>query len=366
MSDYTLRRLAEWTPHSGVILGWPGLEGILKDYPDMLAKATQEVSNIAQAIAHFEPVTLAVGAERIGEAEAYFSEIVTPFPIQLHRIEGDSMDVWLRDIGPVFVIKEGPRDNRSLAGLDYNFNGWGGRYPTPTTTEFAKKFLREKRIERIETSIVTEGGALETDGEGTLLLTESSIINDNRNPGKSRQQIENELIRTLGVEKIIWIPGRPGLDSTDCHIDALARFVRPGVILLSKANEEKPTDWTVVYEEALEILSSATDARGRPFEIIEVEEPDEDLFEPPPKGALRVKGIEDDRAVRSYTNYLLVNGGIILPQFGDPSHDAAAIRAAQMLFGEERRIYPVLIDQLPILGGGVHCATQEVPLIPEN
>lgn len=327
----------------------------------MLAKATEEVSNIAQAVAHFEPVTLVVGNERIEEAKAYFSEIHTPFPISLQRIEGDSMDVWLRDIAPVFVIKEGPGANRSLAGLDYNFNGWGGRYPTPTTVEFAKKFLEDEKIERIETSIVTEGGALETDGEGTLLVTESSIVNDNRNPGKSRHDIEEELKRTLGVEKFIWIPGRPGLDSTDCHIDALARFVRPGVILLSKANEVKPTDWTVVYEEALEILSSATDARGRPFEIIEVEEPDEGLFEPPSKDVKGVKGIEDDRAVRSYTNYLLVNGGIILPQFGDPAHDAAAIRTAQMLVGDERRIYPVLIEQLPILGGGIHCATQEIP-----
>lgn len=363
MSGYNLRRRAEWTPHSGIILGWPGLEGILKDYPEYLARATQEVSNIAQAVAHFEPVTLVVGAERIEEAEVYFNDIETPFSIRLHRIQGDSMDIWMRDIAPVFVIKENPGEG-TLVGLDYNFNGWGGKYPTPTTCELARKILEDMGLERIETSIVTEGGALETDGEGTLILTASSIVNDNRNPGKSRQDIEEELIRTLGVEKIIWIPGRDGLDSTDCHIDALARFARPGVILLSRANEVDPTDWTIVYEEARSILSTATDAKGRTFEIIEVEEPDEDLFEPPPKGVKGVKGIDDDRAVRSYVNYLLVNGGIILPQFGDPAHDAAAIRATQRVFGEERKIYPVLIEQLPVLGGGVHCATQEIPELP--
>ncbi|KAL6892138.1 putative agmatine deiminase [Trichoderma evansii] len=357
MSDFNLRRPAEWTPQNNVILGWPGLNGILKEYPDMLEKATEEVSQLARAIAHFEPVILIVGNERIDEAKAYFSEVQTPFQIQLEHIEGDGMDVWLRDFAPVFVIKEG----RGLVGLDYNFNGWGGRYPTPTIVEFAKKFLKDKNIERIETSIVTEGGALETDGEGTLLVTESSIVNGNRNPGKNRQEIEDELKRTLGVRKVIWIPGRPELDSTDCHIDALARFVRPGTILLSKANEGNPTDWTTVYEEALEILSSATDANGRPFEIIEVEEPDEGLFKPPPKGNMGVEGIDDDRAVRSYTNYLLVNGGIILPQFGDPAHDVAAIRIAQMVYGGERRIIPVLIEQLPILGGGIHCHTQEIP-----
>ncbi|OTA03058.1 peptidyl arginine deiminase [Trichoderma parareesei] len=356
MSDVTFQRQAEWAPQKEILMAWPGLEGILHDYPERLAKATQEVSNLAAAIAHFQPVTVVVGTERIEEAEAHFAEVDTPFPIRVHRIEGDSMDVWMRDIAPVFVVKNGPGNDRSLVGLDYNFNGWGGRYPTPTTIHAAKTILKDLKIERIETSIVTEGGALEADGDGTLLVTESSIVNENRNPGQSRQEIEDELVRTLGIKKVIWIPGRPGLDSTDCHIDALARFVRPGVIALSKANEKEPTDWTVVYEEALEILSSATDAKGRPFEIVEIEEPDEEIFE----GG----GFGDDRAVRSYVNYLLVNGGIILPQFGDPAHDAAAIRAAQMLFGDERRIFPVLVDELPRLGGGIHCSTQEVPLFP--
>ena len=364
MSDFTLQRRAEWAPQRRILLGWPGLESELKDYPEMLAKATSEVSAVAQAIAQFTPVTLIVGVERVEEAELHFNEVDTPFEIKVHRIEGGSMDIWLRDFGPTFVIKEGPGADRSLAGLDYNFNGWGGRYPTPTTVQLARTFLKDQQIERLGTSIVAEGGALETDGEGTLLVTESSIVNDNRNPGTSRQEVEDELMRTLGVEKVIWIPGRADLDSTDCHIDALARFVRPGVIMLSKANEVKPTDWTVVYEEARDILSSATDAKGRPFEIIEVEEPDEELFEPVPTDLKGVKGITEQRPVRSYVNYLLVQGGVILPQFGDPAHDAAAIGATQRVFGNERRICPVLIEQLPNLGGGIHCITQEVPMFP--
>ncbi|PHH62961.1 hypothetical protein CDD81_6386 [Ophiocordyceps australis] len=354
MADYTLHRRAEWAPHKEAMLGWPGLEGTLKDYPDVLAKATEEVTRLSQAIAQFQPVSLHVGPERYEEAEAAMADIDTPFLISVRKIEGESMDVWLRDFGPTFVMKEG--GGFSLVGLDYNFNGWGGRYPTPTIVEFIRKVLKERSVERIETSIVAEGGALETDGDGTLLVTESSIVNDNRNPGKSRQEIEDELIRTLGVEKVIWIPGRAGIDSTDCHIDALVRFVRPGVLLLSKANEAKPTDWTIVYEEARDILNSATDAKGRPFEIVEIEEPDEELFEP--------GGFENDPPVRSYVNFFMVQGGVILPQFGDPAHDAAAISAVDKVMGNDRRICPVLIEQLPRLGGGIHCATQEVPLFP--
>ncbi|OAA77200.1 peptidylarginine deiminase-like enzyme [Akanthomyces lecanii RCEF 1005] len=352
-NDSNFHRRAEWAPHKETILSWPGLEGTLKEHPERLARATQEVSNIAQAIAHFEPVTVIVGSERIEEAETHFAGLDTPFPIKLHRIEGTNLDIWLRDFAPTFVVKE---SDGSLAGLDWNFNGWGGRYPTPTTKTLAKTFLSDNSIERIETSIVTEGGALETDGDGTLLVTESSILNDNRNPGKSRKDVETELRRTLGAEKVIWIPGRKRADATDCHVDALARFVRPGVVLLSKANEVEAKDRTIVYEEAFEILANASDAMGRPFEIVEIEEPDQEMFPPSDFG--------HSPPVRSYVNYVLANGGIILPQFGDPAHDAAAIRAVQRLFGDERRIYPILIEELPQLGSGPHAATQEMPVFP--
>ncbi|PHH75602.1 hypothetical protein CDD82_4374 [Ophiocordyceps australis] len=355
MSDSSLSRRAEWAPQSEVMLGWPDLKGVYQKHPEILAKATQEVTIIAQAIAHFQPVSLYVDAERYEEAEGTLADIETPFKISLKKVEGDGMDLWLRDFGPTFVIQDKDGDKR-IVGLDYNYNGLGGSNPTPATCEFAKKVLGERSMERIETSIVAEGGALQVDGDGTLLATKSSILNDNRNPGKSEQEIEDELVRTLGLEKIIWIPGRPGIDVTDCHIDALARFLRPGVVVLSKANQVKPTDWTMVYEEALEILSSTIDAKGRPLEILEIEEPDQELFEP--------GGFGNNPPVRSYVNFLMVPGGIILPQFGDPAHDSAALRTIQGVVGDERRIYPVLIEQLPRLGGGVHCATQEIPLLP--
>ncbi|KHN96837.1 Peptidyl-arginine deiminase, Porphyromonas-type [Metarhizium album ARSEF 1941] len=109
------------------------------------------------------------------------------------------------------------------------------------------------------------------------------------------------------------------------------------------------------------VLLPATDAKGRPLEVMEVEEPDEECFEPPPKSG---EGTADERPVRSHVNYLPVNGGIILPQFGDPAHDAAAIRTAQRAFGHERRIHPVLVEELPLRGGGIHCRTQEMPMFP--
>ncbi|KAL6904478.1 putative agmatine deiminase [Trichoderma evansii] len=335
MADFPLHCLPEWAPQSKSLVGWPSLQGILKDDYEKLANATIEIS------------------VRYKEAEEYFSNIETPFPITLHRTEEKETDIWLRDFAPGFAIRQGLGGGHNLVGVDWNFNGCGAKYPTSMIGSFARRYLQYSRIARIETSIVTEGGALETDGEGTLLVTESSIVNDTRNPGKSRENIEIELQRALGVEKIIWIPGRKGMDSTDFHIDGLVRFTRPGHLIISKPNGTKTIEWTAVYKEALEILSVATDAKGRPFEIIEIEEPDPEIF--PPEG-----GFQNKRALYSYVSYVLVNGGVILPQFGDPKQDEIAAGVMQQLFGNERGIFPVLIEDLPRLGGGIHRVTQEI------
>jgi agmatine deiminase len=213
----------------------------------------------------------------------------------------------------------------------------------------------------VNSSVVTEGGSLEVDGEGTLLVTKSSILNDNRNPGKSADQVEQELRRTLGVDKIIWIPGRKNLDVTDWHIDGMARFVAPGKVVLSKPSHLDDDVTTRIYEEAYDILQNATDAKGRRLEIVEIQEADMYSL-----GLDRqtLRGIEDgkeDAPAYTYVNYLLVNDGVIFPQFGDRKADAAALKAIRRLY-KDREVEPVFLEMLPQLGGGIHCATQEVPL----
>ncbi|KAH8122304.1 agmatine deiminase [Trichoderma asperellum] len=358
MANFSLHLLPEWAPQSKSLVSWPSLQGILGDDYEKLANATTEISAVAEGIAQFQPVTVLIpGHERYREAEEYFANIETPFPITLHQTEEKEMDIWLRDFAPGFAIRQDLRGGHSLVGLDWSFNGYGAKYRTTVTEFLTKRALQYSHIERIETSIVTEGGALETDGDGTRLVTESSIAKDDTNPGRSREYIEIELQRTLGVDKIIWIPGRKCIDSTDCDIDALVRFIRPGVLIISKPNETKESEWTTFYKEALKILSITTDAKGRLFEIIEVEEPDPETFPPG-------DGFADYRAMYSYVSYVLVNGGVILPQFGEPKHDAAAVCVMQSLFGNERGIFPVLIEDLPRLGSAIHRVTQGIPQFP--
>lgn len=361
---------AEWGRHARTILAWPSRNS--KAYPSArdLEAATNDVSSIAEAVARFEPVTLIVDNERAAEASQRFARARTGgrHPVQLHPIAADGLDLWMRDIAPTFVVGEGPVNPAGEAakacplphGVDFNFNGWGNRHPAQDCLELARSFLQSTSMERIQASIVTEGGALEVDGQGTLLATESSIINENRNQGKSRQVIENELRRCLGVSKVIWVPGVKGVDTTDCHIDALVRFARPGVVLLSRPTGPPDAVWARVYEKTREILSCAVDAEGRSLEMIDVQEPHPDVLG---LGEEATTGAEPEGPpVTSYVNYLLVNGGIIVPQFGDKKADASAMATLGEVFGPSRRAVGVYIDELPFLGGGIHCATQQIPL----
>jgi agmatine deiminase len=303
-----------------------------------------------------------VDRQRLAEAEEWLASATVrrAHEIHVHPVAGDQLDLWMRDIAPTFTIRRDIESGRHvLDGVVFNFNGWGGRFTSETCSSLARTYLGNVGIQPVLSSITSEGGALEVDGEGTLMASESSLINDNRNPGLSKDQIEAELSRVLGVTKFIWIPGLKNGDATDFHIDAYARFARPGVVLVSTPSEtEKASAWTEAYAGAREILSSATDAQGRKLEIIEIQEP-------------RLENLvteEDDlgqygyRPVHSYVNLLIVNGGVIFPQFGDEKMDRLSEETAKKVFGEEREVVPVLIRELPLIGGGIHCSSQEVPL----
>ena len=191
---------------------------------------------------------------------------------------------------------------------------------------------------------------MEVDGQGTLLATESSLINPNRNPGLNKTQIEEKLKSALGLEKVIWFKGVRDEDTTDCHIDALARFVEPGTVLLSLPHGSRSDVWWEVYEDAREVLERQTDARGRKFKVVELMEPQLEV----------VDGGTDEGGVFSYVNYYLVNGGVIAPSFGDQDADEKCKEVLGELFpGKE--VVQVRINMLPRTGGGIHCATQQVP-----
>jgi agmatine deiminase len=352
-----MHRAAEWECHDEVIMAWPSIKN--DAYADKgggrdLADATRDISAIAEAVAEFEQVTLLVTPDRLQEAKKRFQHDRDQIFIQpVH--DYPKLDLWMRDMAPTFVF-----DGCHLAGIDYNFNGWGNKFPVNAFESLASQVCDNMALTRVSTWLVTEGGSLETDGEGTLLITDSSIINEKRNPGRSQQQIEGELRRTLGVTKIIWLPGVKGGDITDGHVDGLARFIAPGKVVISRPNNLDDSNFSQVFRDARSILSNTTDADGRRLEVIEMVEADLYSLGLDRRTLKDIESEKEDYPSLSYVNWLLVNGGVIFPQFGDKKADAAALTIIRDLY-RDRRVKTVRLDQLPFLGGGIHCSTQEVP-----
>lgn len=330
------RRLgAEWESHTRTFMSWPALDPV---WAEDLPYVREDIARIARAVAEYEEVVLMARPSQLKAAQRACGSQVEVIPLEVD-------DLWARDTVPLFVEEDG-----AVVGVDLNFNGWGDKQTHENDALVGETLLAKYRIPRVEAPLVAEGGSFETDGEGTLLITESSIVNDNRNRGKSRDQIEDELIETLGVEKVIWLAGVRGEDITDAHVDSLVRFTAPGVVLLDQAFPGTPPDsWSRSADQARSVLGKATDARGRRFEIIDLPQPDLD----------RITG-EGDDFVSTYANFYIANDAVFMPRFGDTKADKRAKSILQEHF-PKRDVVPVQIDTIASGGGGIHCSTHDQP-----
>ncbi|WP_159472660.1 agmatine deiminase family protein [Streptomyces caniferus] len=319
-------------PHESTYMAWP----TRRIWGPDLAGVREDIARIARTIAEFEPVALLANEQEAQAARRACGSGVEVVPVPVD-------DLWMRDSGPVFVL--GPD---GVAGVDLNFNGWGNKQEHGRDARVARTVLDDERLTRIKAPITAEGGAVEGDGRGTLLVAESSLVNDNRNPGASRKDIERALEDLFGATTVIWVKGVKGKDITDYHIDALARFSEPGVVVLSTpAEHARPNAFTPAYEQARTVLERAVDARGKRLDVVELPEP-ADI-------GRRGKGF-----LACYVNYYVVNGGVIMPRFGDRKADDRAAAVLRELY-PGRKVVPVPVDHLGEGGGGIHCSTQQLP-----
>lgn len=302
----------------------------------LLPEARRNLATIAQTIAQFEPVSMLV---RPAEMELARS-LVGP---SVELVAAPLDDLWMRDTGPVFVKR-----NSAKAGVNFNFNGWGDKQDFTRDAGVADIVTAHAGVESLHTGLVLEGGGIEVDGEGTAIITESCVLNNNRNPGWSKADVEAELAPLLGLEKIIWLPGIAGKDITDGHTDFYARFARPSVVVAGFDPDPESFDHNVTARH-LDILKSATDAKGRSLEVVVLEAP----------GHVRPDFESDDFAA-GYINFYLCNGAVIAPEFGDPETDQRARQELERLF-PDRRIVQINIDAIAAGGGGIHCTTQQEP-----
>lgn len=331
------RMPAEWEPHECCWMGWPCSQAVWGQY---LAQAQQGYADVANAIAHFEPVRMLTPPAALAQARALCGAGV-------EIVEWDLDDAWLRDIGPNFLVNGGG----DLAASVFHFNAWGRKYSWyRKDAALGHRLAETLGIRAFSSPIYMEGGGINSDGEGTLLTTEQCILNNNRNPGLGRDEAEHELREALGVDKVIWLKGDMLDNETDGHVDGLACFVRPGVVLAEPDPSEPPG--TARYEQLQEnarILAGASDARGRKLEVHNIH----------PANNADPLG---DRFCRSYVNFYIANGGIVMPGYG-VDEDEDARRAVQACF-PDREVLQVDVNHIAYGGGAIHCITQQQPGVP--
>jgi len=327
---------AEWEQHERTLMEWPVQETLVwPDHYDDLIKGYSEVAN---AIAEFEKVTLIVNEDTVQEAKALCSDKVELLVIP-HN------DAWCRDNGPTFLWNK----EKELSAVNWKFNAWGERFLLyELDNEVAPKVLTHFQVPFMNAPIVLEGGSIHVDGEGTLLTTQECLLNKNRNPHLTKEEIEEEVKSYLNITKTIWL--KLGLfgDETDGHVDNVACFARPGVILIQTCDDPEDPNYARTQDN-LSVLRNTTDACGRKFEIITIPQPPICYYQ----------GV---RLTLSYLNFYFVNQGIILPTFGGAA--AATDKQAEEILKSvfpDRKVVPV--DGMAIIreGGNVHCITQQMP-----
>jgi agmatine deiminase len=324
---------AEWAPHKRCWMEWPCRTEL---WGEGLDDARAAYTEVAKAIAEFEPVTMiAIGAE-LAEVSLRCGPGVACLPLA-HD------DSWMRDNGPTFLVD----GQGGLAGVDWRFNAWGEKYQNyENDATVAGAVLKHLDVLAYAAPMVLEGGSIHVDGEGTLLTSEQCLLNANRNPDLSRPQIEKLLRDYTGVRQVIWLGQGLVDDETDGHVDNLACFVRPGVVLALSTEDPEDANYAALQDN-LSRLRAARDAAGRTLEVIEIPQP-----------ARRMEA-EGRRLALSYINFYIANGGIVMPYFEDAKDEAAFAIVSQCFPGREVRQIPLL--DIVCGGGGIHCITQQQP-----
>lgn len=348
------RMPAEFEPHDGCWMAWP-------ERPDNWrwgAKPAQRAyAAVAEAIAASEPVTMAVSDGQFEHARSLLSEAV-------RVVEISTDDAWIRDMGPTFVV-DGRGGRR---GVDWRFNAWGGLegglyFPWDRDDRVAAKVLEIEGAGRYRAPIVLEGGSIHVDGEGTVLTTEECLLNPNRNPGRSREEIERVLCEYLGAEKVIWLGKGVFDDETSGHVDNIACFARPGVVLLTWSEDESDPQ-QAISRDARQRLEATADAKGRAIEVVTLPSPGPlTIAEEEAEGVDSIEGTlprrVGDRLAASYVNFYLANSRVVFPLLDERCDDAAAEILARQF--PDREVVGVPAREILLGGGNIHCITQQVP-----
>lgn len=324
-------RPAEWQKHKTIWLAWPADKAL---WENNLLPAQEEFLALVNALMHEHVVIIAPSAKDLDVVES---------KIELHANLSVRIlpygDIWLRDTFPIFVKDE----NGKPAAILPRFNGWGQKYAFDNDLDLNERVVKMLSMQALRSSVVFEGGAIESDGEGCILTTEQCLLNDNRNPEMSKRDIEKEFARCFGAKKVIWIKEGLKNDHTDGHIDTIARFIAPKTIAIMSPTSKSDPNYDVLVAIKNQ-LASERDANGNPFTLVEIPSPGE------------VKDQNGKIMPASYLNFIMGDETFVVPLYGVPQDEKAVAKFAQCVD------LPVMgLSAKAILSGGgaFHCISQE-------
>lgn len=324
---------AEWQRHERTVMAWPTSNPI---WARGLDEARSEYAVAARAIARFEPVMMVASPADESEAARRCGDGVEVVALPID-------DAWMRDSGPIIVTDT----NGRRTGIHFRFNAYGERFvPYDEDAQIGARVLDHLKIPMRRSELVLEGGSISVDGEGTLVTTEQCLLNPNRNPGWTRDEIERELCLQFGVEKIIWLRfGRVEDIHTDGHVDVVCMFVGPGVVIAQGCEDLANPNYARMQSN-LKTLRAATDARGRPLHIVELP-------------LLPLVDVLGRQTMVSNANFYLANGAVVVPAADAQTGDGVLDLFRRAL--PDREVVALEARMIGYGGGGIHCITQQIP-----
>ena len=350
------RMPAEYEPHHGTLMIWPTRPG---SWPFQGKAAKKAFSQIIKTIVEGERVYLLVGQDYLAEAQDYLGDSVVYLDIPTN-------DAWARDTGPTILVN----DKGQKLAIDWSFNAWGGAVDGlyqdyEDDDQVASRFAEALEMPVYDAKpFVLEGGAIHSDGQGTILVTESCLLSPGRNPHLTKEEIKNTLLESLGAEKVIWLPYGIYQDETNEHVDNVVAFVGPAELVLAWTDDESDPQYAMSVAD-LELLEQETDAKGRKFTIHKLPIPavrqvvtEEDL-----PGYSYEEGEEEryagERLAASYVNFYIANKSVLVPQFQD-KNDQVALDILSKCF-PDRKVVGIPARDILLGGGNIHCITQQIP-----
>ena len=327
------RQPAEWEAHEACWLAWPSHPA---EWPGALDEARRAVVDMAAGLARGERVEMLVLP---GESEESARRELARVAVRFHAIPFG--DVWLRDTGPIFL-----RGPDGLAAACFGWNGWGGKYMFDHDPMVGRRIADAAGVSCVQSPMVLEGGAIEVDGEGTLLTTRQCLLEPSRNPGMGQEEIERQLCERLGAQRVLWLDRGLANDHTDGHIDTLVRFVAPGrVVCMEPSGPDDPN--RDALRQIVRDLAGMRDAAGRELEVVRVPSPG------------RLESASGELLPASYVNFLIGNRAVLAPVYGAPADGEVIDVLAELFPGRE--VVPIDARGAITGGGALHCMSREQP-----